>query len=852
MRVDIKNIASFLLDKYLFILFVVGLITLISGLGLNNFKLDASSDALVLENDESLKVYRETEDEFGDSSFLIITYEPKKELFSDYSISRIANLEQDLKKIDGVDSVLSLLDAPIFFQPKVGLSEVSDNLKNLSDDEVNLSLAKDEIIKNPIYKELIISEDGNITAMQVVLKGNKEYNQLINDRYDALEKLDSNEPLTTKRKNELQNKLETINSRISELNNQESDFNKLLISEIRQTLNKYKDEATIYLGGPSMIATDMMDYIESDLVIFGTAVAVIFALMLYLFFGSLWYVLLPLMNAFLATFITAGFLGFMDWKISVVSSNFIALLLILTISLTVHLLVKINEIIKSGDTKNISGVNFRETDLKTAIEEGYVQMLAPCFFAALTTAVAFLSLTFGELKPVIEFGKMMAFGISIAFILTFTFLPCTIYLISRFNTKDFLSLHKITTSLLNFSNNNKTLITTSFVLVFLIFSFGISKLEVENRFIDYFDKDTEIYKGMYEIDSKLGGTATLDIIISEPAESDIPEKSKVENIKTNLTVIANDFSFDDLFEDDLFEDISSDASGYWWNTYSLKTLEEIHDYLDSIPEIGKVLSVASGIKLAREINDGEDLNDLELALLRSVLPEDIRETLLYSYINKDDSVVRISTRVNESAANLNRNELLEKINYDLQNQFNLKPDQYEITGLAVLYNNMLQSLFKSQIGSLLIVFAVISIMLLLIFKSFKVMIIGLIPNIFVASSVMGLLGLLRIPLDIMTITVAAISVGMAVDNTIHYIYRYKKELKKTNSVEQALANAHTTTGRAIFYTATTIAAGFCILSLSNFFPTVLFGLFTSLAMVLAFITSLTVLPNLLVKYKVFQ
>ena len=852
MRVDIKNIASFLLDKYLFILFVVGLITLISGLGLNNFKLDASSDALVLENDESLKVYRETEDEFGDSSFLIITYEPKKELFSDYSISRIANLEQDLKKIDGVDSVLSLLDAPIFFQPKVGLSEISNNLKNLSDDEVNLSLAKDEIIKNPIYKELIISEDGNITAMQVVLKGNKEYNQLINDRYDVLEKLDSNEPLTTKRKNELQNKLETINSRISELNNQESDFNKLLISEIRQTLNKYKDEATIYLGGPSMIATDMMDYIESDLVIFGTAVAVIFALMLYLFFGSLWYVLLPLMNAFLATFITAGFLGFMDWKISVVSSNFIALLLILTISLTVHLLVKINEIIKSGDTKNISGVNFRETDLKTAIEEGYVQMLAPCFFAALTTAVAFLSLTFGELKPVIEFGKMMAFGISIAFILTFTFLPCTIYLISRFNTKDFLSLHKITSSLLNFSNNNKTLITTSFVIVFLIFSFGISKLEVENRFIDYFDKDTEIYKGMYEIDSKLGGTATLDIIISEPAESDIPEKSKVENIKTNLTVIANDFSFDDLFEDDLFEDISSDASGYWWNTYSLKTLEEIHDYLDSIPEIGKVLSVASGIKLAREINDGEDLNDLELALLRSVLPEDIRETLLYSYINKDDSVVRISTRVNESAANLNRNELLEKINYDLQNQFNLKPDQYEITGLAVLYNNMLQSLFKSQIGSLLIVFAVISIMLLLIFKSFNVMIIGLIPNIFVASSVMGLLGLLRIPLDIMTITVAAISVGMAVDNTIHYIYRYKKELKKTNSVEQALANAHTTTGRAIFYTATTIAAGFCILSLSNFFPTVLFGLFTSLAMVLAFITSLTVLPNLLVKYKVFQ
>ena len=839
MRIDLKNIGNFLLDRYLLILLLVFTLTIITSIGLSNFKLDASSDALVLESDESLKTYREAEDEFGDSSFLIVTYEPKNELFSEYSLKKISQLESDLKNIDGVDSVLSILDAPIFFQPRVGLSEVSDNLKNLTDPEVDLNLAKEEIINNPIYKELIISNDGKITAMQVVLKGNKEYNQLINSRYEILEKLDSREPLTSKTTNQLQNDLENINTRISEINNQESEFNKLLIAEIRQTLDIYRDEATIYLGGPSMIATDMMEYIESDLVIFGTAVAFIFALMLYLFFGSLWYVLLPLLNAFLATFITAGFLGFMDWKISVVSSNFIALLLILTISLTVHLLVKINEIKK-------------EKNLRNAIVEGYGQMFAPCFFAALTTAVAFLSLTFGELKPVIEFGKMMAFGISIAFILTFTFLPCAIYLVSKIKTKDYLSLHKITSWILDFSNNNKIIIGSSFIIVFIIFSYGVSKLEVENRFIDYFDKETEIYQGMYEIDSKLGGTATLDIIISEPTESDIPEKSKMQNIATNVAVIANDFSFDDLFEDDLFEDMTSDASGYWWNTYSLKTLEDIHDYLDSIPEIGKVLSVASGIKLAREINDGEDLNDLELALLRSVLPEDIRETLLYSYINKDDSVVRISTRVNESSANLNRNELLEKINYDLQNEFNLKPDQYEITGLAVLYNNMLQSLFQSQIGSLLIVFAVISIMLLLIFKSFKVMVIGLIPNIFVASSVMGLLGLLKIPLDIMTITVAAISVGMAVDNTIHYIYRYKKELKKTDSVEKALENAHTTTGRAIFYTATTISAGFCILSLSNFFPTVLFGLFTSLAMVLAFITSLTVLPNLLVKYKVFQ
>ena len=821
MRVDIKNLASFLLNNYLFILFFVGLITFVSVLGLSNFKLDASSDALVLENDEALKVYREAEDEFGDSSFLIVTYEPDKELFSDYSINRIINLENDLKNIDGVDSVLSLLDAPIFFQPRVGLSEITDNLKDLTFEDINLELAKDEIINNPIYKELIISKDGKTTAMQVVLRGNDEYDRLIKQRYSTLEDLNSKEPLTNKSRLGLQDELNSINERISEINNQESDFNKLLISNIRDTLEKYKDDATIYLGGPSMIATDMMEYIESDLMIFGTAVALIFALMLYLFFGSMWQVILPLINAFLTTFITAGFLGYMDWKISVVSSNFIALLLILTISLTVHLLVKINEIKK-------------DTDFKTAIITGYDQMFAPCFFAALTTAVAFLSLTFGELKPVIEFGKMMAFGISIAFVLTFTFLPCILYLINKSKTKDFLSIYKVTQFILSFSQNNKAVISSLFAITFITLCFGVSKLQVENRFIDYFDKDTEIYKGMYEIDSKLGGTATLDIIISQP--EDTFESIEIE---------------DEFFDDDLFEDEGSSASGYWWNIYSLKKLEDIHDYLDSIPEIGKVLSVASGIKLARQINNGEDLNDLELALLRSVLPEDIRESLLYSYINKDDSVVRISTRVNESSANLNRKDLLNKINNDLQNKFNLKQSEYEITGLAVLYNNMLQSLFQSQIGSLLIVFAVISLMLFLIFRSLKIMIIGLIPNIFVASSVMGLLGLLNIPLDIMTITVAAISVGMAVDNTIHYIYRYKKELKKNGS-DNALKNAHSTTGRAIFYTASTIAAGFCILSLSNFFPTVLFGVFTSIAMILAFISSLTLLPNLLVKYRVFE
>ena len=823
MKKLIKYLAYFTTFNPYKVLILVTSVIAFASFGITNFKLDSSSDALVLEGDEAFKTYRKNEKEFGDSSFLIVTYEPNSELFSKESLDQLQSLENDLSKLDGVDSILSLLDAPIFFQPKVSLTEVSDNLKDLTTDGIDLAEAKKEIIDNPIYKELIIGKEGALTAMQIVLKGNSEYDDLINQRYEILDILDSKQPDTNANKQLLNDNLKLINQRISKLNDNESSFNSNLVADIRSILDNYRSDATLYLGGPTMITSDMMDYIRSDLVLFGTAVALIFAIMLYLFFGNIWLVTLPLTNALVTTFITAGFLGFMDWKISVVSSNFIALLLILTISLTVHVLVKVNELKKENP-------NFKE-----ALSESVNQMFLPCFFAALTTAIAFLSLLLGDLKPVIEFGKMMAFGISIAFISTFTLLPSLLSIIGNIATKDRLNLHKITNSILGFSKANTSTIYIVFVLSFAALLFGASRLEVENRFIDYFDKNTEIHQGMLEIDTYLGGTSTLDIIIKEPDFEDL-------NIEFN----------DDLFEDDLFEDDGSNASGYWWNVYTLAQLEEIHDYLDSLPEIGKVLSVSSGIKLARLINDGNDLNDLELALLRSVLPEDIRETLLYSYINKDDSIVRISTRVNESASDLNRKELLEKINYDLQTKFNLSEDQFELTGLAVLYNNMLQSLFSSQIGSLSLVFIVIALMLLLIFKSLKIMLIGLMPNIFVAISVIGLLGILGIPLDIMTITVAAISVGMAVDNTIHYIYRYKKEIKITKSPDSALVNAHTTTGRAIFYTAATIAAGFSILALSNFFPTRLFGIFTALAMLIAFVSSLSLLPNLLVKFKVFQ
>ena len=790
-----------------------------ASIGLKNFQLDASSDALVIEGDEAFKVYRETGEKFGNSDFLIITFTPKLNLFSPQSLATIKTLDMQLENLPGVQSVLTILDAPIFFQPKVPLTDLMDNLKTLETEDINFAAAKEEIISNPVYSELIINLSGDTTAMQVTLEENLLYRELINKRYELLGFTN----LSLNQKNELNN----INKQISQLNDDEAKQRAHLVAQIRLLLKQHSNEGALFLGGASMIATDMMSFIKSDLLIFGIGVAIVFCLMLYLFFQNTWFVLLPLGNAFITTAFTASVLGLMDWKISVISSNFIALLLILTISLTVHVLVRFTEVSRSSES----------TD--DAIYKTLNQMVRPCLFAALTTSIAFLSLMMGDIKPVIEFGKMMSVGMIFAFIFTFTFLPSAMKLaIKSPSTHSLALINKIPSSLALIALKQGKQIAIFFLLLAISLIYGISKLEVENRFIDYFSPETEIYQGMLLLDEELGGTATLDILIDQPSYEIFDEL---------------DFDGDDLFEDDLFMDDSSEASGYWWNATSLAKLEEIHDYLDDIPEMGKVLSVASGIKLARMINDNNDLNDLELALLRSVLPEDIKETLLYSYINQDDSTVRISARVLESAQTLNRKELLEKINFDLVNKFDLDEEQFQVTGLAVLYNNMLQSLFSSQIKSLGLVFAVIGLMILLLFRSVKITLIALAPNLITAGSVLGLLGVLSIPLDIMTITVAAISVGMAVDNTIHYLYRYKTEVKnKDLTNDQRILNSHDSVGRAVFYTATTIAAGFSIFALSSFTPTVLFGLFTAFALMISFFASLTLLPFLLNLFNAFS
>ena len=648
----------------------------------------------------------------------------------------------------------------------------------------------------------------------MTLEPNDQFQNLISDRYDLL---DSKNTLD----NEIFSKnLENLDLKIDNQKKINLSKEAILINDIRNISNLYKDKGEIFLGGGAMIAHDTIKMIQQDLFTFGVAVFFMFVLILSLIFRQFRWVVIPLTSAGLSALFTTGLISWLGWKVTVVSANFIALLMIIGISLTVHLVVRYREITS----------NFNDLSHEDALKKTLSQMFLPCLYTALTTMVAFASLIISDIRPIIDFGLLMVLSISIAFIVSFVFFGSLSSLMGK-NLKDTQIDYSsgFTTWINSLVVRFKNLILLISLLAFIFAFVGINKLSVENKFIDYFKPSTEIYKGLSLIDKKLGGTAPLDIIISAPKE---------------------DINLEDDFDD--FDDfgIETDEYGYWFNSQNLGRLEEIHDYLEGRPEIGKVLSVSSATKLA-EIVKGEKLDDLELALLRKVLPEDINNQLLSSYISDDDNQVRLSARVIESLDGLNRKNLIEEVKKDLVNDFELSEDQFYLSGISVIYNNLLQSLFQSLIGSLLIVFSAIFLMFIILFRSLYMALIAMIPNLLSAASVLGIIGWSGIPIDIMTVTVAAISIGIGVDNTIHYVHRFLKEYEQEQNYDLAIKNSHSTIGRAMFYTSLTIVLGFMILVSSNFNPSVFFGIFTSFSMIVAILAALMLLPVLIRHLKPF-
>ncbi len=802
-------------EKPKFTLLILIIFLLGFGYFAKNFQLDASSDTLLLENDPDLKYLREVNKKYGSEDYLVLTYTPKKELLDLETIENLKNLKKDLINLEWSNSVITILDVPLLKNNDDPLAERIKNFKTLASDDTDRKKGFEEIINSPIYKEFIISNDGNTSGIIVYIKNDKKMSELIIAKNDYLNKIDDR--ILSPDENKKYKIFLKEYDRYKKLYNKKNHQN---INEIRTVIEKYQDTAKIHLGGIPMIADDMMTYVKNDIVVFGAGVFLFIICTLWFVFRSFLWVFIPLLSCFFSVFIMLGLLGLLGWKVTVISSNFIALMLILTMAMNIHISVRYLQFKK--ENPNIAN---KEAILWTA-----GKMFWPILYTVLTTICAFLSLIFSEIKPIIDFGWMMTLGLLVSLTITFTLLPVILNLLSN-NTSNYKDDGKsiITTFLSRVAKRNTKTIFLSTLLVIIISVVGILKLEVENSFINYFDKETEIYKGMKLIDDKLGGTTPLSVIIKFP---------KIQELENE----------DDEFES--WDDEEKDESKYWFTRNKIDIITKIHDYLNSLEGVGKVISFASIVRVAEDLY-GKKLEGLEMGVLYTKIPDSIKKEVVNPYISIENNEARINLRILDSQKNLKRNDLIKKINFDLENKLGLKRDEFKLAGVLILFNNLLQSLFKSQILTLGVVMAGITFMFLILFRNITLSLIGVVPNFMAAFLILGIIGLLEIPLDMMTITIAAITIGIAVDNSIHYIYRFKEEFNKIKNYNKTLDKCHDTVGVAILNTSITIIFGFSILVLSNFIPTIYFGVFTGIAMLLAMVSVLTLLPKLILLVKPF-
>lgn len=795
------------------VLFFILILTAIFGYFATKMSIDASADTLLLDNDKDLAFTQEVSKNFYMPNFLVVTYTPKDKLLSKNSLEYLKLISKDLEKIQQVSHVVSILNVPLLESPPRPVKELLNKIPTLTDKDTDKNLAKKEFLTSPIYKNNLVSNDFKTTAILLFLKDDIVYKKFIQKRTELRKKGD-------------EEKLFVLEKKFKQYKDKKRVENHKNLNQIRKVLSKYQNRAQMFLGGVNMIADDMIGFIKSDLVIFGSILLLLLIISLLVIFKEIKFVVIPILVSVVSVIFTMGFLGIFGWDVTVISSNFVSLQLIITLSIIIHLIVKYKELVGN---KNLSQ---KELILQTLTSKA-----KPSFFAIITTIAGFGSLAFANLKPVIYLGYMMSIGVATSLVVSFVLFPAIMILFPK-STKP-LRHNKgfnLTKMCANFViNHGKTVLAIAALLAILSI-YGSSKLKVENSFINYFKKNTEIYKGMEVIDKKLGGTTPLDLIVTF-------EKAKKAKAKANDDPLAQ---FEDEFEK------NENKNQYWFSPNKMDTIRRVQAYLESIKEVGNVESFGTLLEVAKKLNNGKNLDTFELAVLYNEMPKKFRNIILNPFINIEKNQVRFAMRIIDSNPNLRRNKLIHKIENDMPKILEDKKTNFRLSNLMVLYNNVLQSLFESQIVTLGAVLFILFLMFVVLFKSVKISLIAMITNIIPVGIIFAVMGFASIPLNVMTITIASISIGMGVDDTIHYIIRFKEEYEKDRNYILAMQRSHESIGYGMYYTSVTVILGFSILVFSNFIPTIYFGLLTVLVMFTSLMSALLLLPKLLIKYRAFD
>jgi predicted RND superfamily exporter protein len=770
----------------------------------------------LIENDPDLNYLRSVNERYSSEDFFVVTYSPKQTL-NKSNINEFKKFVNEINNFKWVSKTISILNSPLFESSDKPLIEKIKDIEYITSKDVDFNKALKELKNSPVYKKLIINDDASVFGIVVYIKDNQEYLSALKLNKNFLDKKQKNQ-LTSLDKIQFEKHSIYLEKLKKQRNKEYEDYN----AEIRSHIVNYKSQSSINLSGIPMIVEDLINYVKKDIAIFGSGVFIFMLITLWIIFRDIKWVIFPLLSCLISIALMIGTLGYLNWKVTVISSNFISIMLVLTMEINIHYIQRYKQFQNLYPKKT-------ETQLTQLTSNGIFQSI---LYGVFITIIGFLSFIFCDIRPVIDFGYMMSVGLIISMLVTMILLPSLIIqfkpkIAKKNKTKD----SKFFKNLANFAINQKLLIIFSSAAILLASFYGSSKITVENSFINYFNKNTEIYKGMKLIDEKLGGTTPLEIIVKFKETSSKKDSS-----------------------DDFFETSNSDEfkDSYWFTNFRTETITNVHKYLESLPEIGKVLSFYSVIQMGEKINANKKLGSLEMAILYSKLPDDIKKNIVTPYISIENNEARFSVRVVDSNPNLNRKELLKKIQNHLEENLKISNDDFKVTGVFVLFNNQLQSLYKSQIQTLSFSYFGILVALFILFRSWKLSLIASAPDIVASMLILGSLGFLKIPLDMMTITIATIVMGIGTRAGIYYINRFKSEFAIHKDYKNTIIACHETVGRSIVIAALTIIFGFSILVLSNFNPTINFGILIGIAIFAALILSLTIMPLLLLMTKPFK
>ena len=809
-----RQIFKFIIAKNKLVISLVLVLSVVFGYLSTKLSIDASAETLLLEHDPDLKAYRQIAKRYDSPGLLVVAFTPKDDLFSPKNLELIKNLSDELAKNDMVSSITSILNVPLLNSVKGGVTGILDHTPTLSDKDINISKAKIEFAKSPIYSGNLISKDLKTTAIALNLKQDDKFNELVNER-NLLSQKESNGTITQAEKLKFQALVAEFKAYRDEL--RKSDHRNL--EKVKATIAKFNANDELFLGGANMIADDMIGFIKSDLLVYGLSVLALLSFSLWLFFRQIRWIVLPMFICAVSAIFTTGIFGMFGWEVTVISSNYIALQLIITISTVIHLVVSYREFYARHPKYSQNQLIYLTLRDK----------FSPSFWAIFTTVIGFSSLMSADIKPVIMLGIMMSAGISVSLVLAFLlFGSVNANLKKLAPVRTFENSFKFTKYCANLALNSRKIIYAVCVLVVCFGVYGISKIKVENSFIGYFKESTQIRQGMQVIDTKLGGTIPVDVIVkfkeSEPKQEKTDEKD----------------DFESEFEND------AKSAKYWFNSYHTRIAEKIHDHLTQQKFVGNVSSLATLIKAIKELNNGVS-DDFLLAAMYEKLPLEYKTILLSPYVSVENDELRFSLRIIDSDSELRRNEFLKELKAGLAELTKNDNVSIEVAGMMVLYNNMLQNLLSSQVDTFGLTVTILFVIFCFVFRSIKLATIAIVSNLIPLCTLFGVMGFFGIPLDVMSITIAAISIGIGVDDIIHYIHRFKEELL-TKDVFESIKAAHASIGYAMYYTSFTIFLGFSVMITSNFIPTIYFGLLTDLVMVFMLLGALIILPSLIASF----